>query len=63
MPSEPRIQTHVDILDHNDRQRWAQHFGVTEERLRKAVRIVGPRLSTVAAYLDRPEPQAKRYAA
>jgi hypothetical protein len=63
MPTEPHIQTHIDIFDHNDRQHWAQHFGVTEDRLRKAVRIVGRRLSTVAAYLDRPESQAKRDAA
>jgi len=34
------------------RARWAQHFGVTDERLRKAVRIVGSRVSTVTDHFS-----------
>lgn len=56
MPTETRDQTHIDMFDHNDRQRWAQHFGVTEERLHKAVRMVSSRISSVAAYLGHSAP-------
>lgn len=56
MPTETRTQTHIDIFDHADRPRWAQHFGITEERLQKAVRMVSARISSVAAYLGHPAP-------
>jgi hypothetical protein len=42
---------HIDIYDHASRARWAELLGVTDERLRKAVRIVGTRVSSVSAYL------------
>ncbi|MGU3536828.1 DUF3606 domain-containing protein [Methylobacterium sp. A54F] len=51
MPTEPRNPTHIDMYDRSARQRWAQHFGVTEERLRKATSMVGSRIASVAAYL------------
>jgi hypothetical protein len=54
MPTEPRHLTHLNIYDPAARQHWAIRFGVTEERLRKAVTMVGSRLSTVADYLGHP---------
>jgi hypothetical protein len=54
MPIELHSKTHIDIYDRAARQHWAHHFGVTEERLRKAVTMVGSRLSTVADYLGQP---------
>ena len=56
MPTQPRHQTHIDMFDYTDRQRWAQHFGITEEDLQKAVRMVSARITTVAAYLGHPAP-------
>lgn len=56
MPTEPRHPTHFNIYDPAARQHWAHRFGVTEERLRKAVTMVGSRLSTVADYLGQPAP-------
>ncbi|MDP4005864.1 DUF3606 domain-containing protein [Methylobacterium sp. NEAU K] len=49
-----RGKTHIDIYDRAVREEWAQRFGVSEERLRKAVTIVGSRITSVAAYLDKP---------
>jgi hypothetical protein len=56
MSIEPRGKTHIDIYDRAAREAWAQRFGVSEERLRKAVTMVGSRITSVAAYLDRPAP-------
>jgi len=42
---------HLDIHDRAERDAYARRFGVTEERLRKAVRIVGSRISTLRGYL------------
>ena len=56
MPTEPRDQTHLNIYDPAARQHWAIRFGATEERLRRAVTMVGSRLSTVADYLGQPAP-------
>lgn len=44
---------HIDIYDHASRARWAELLGVTDERLRKAVRIVGTRVSSVSTYLSK----------
>lgn len=54
MASASRGKTHIDIYDRVTREAWAQRFGVSEERLRKAVTMVGGRITSVAAYLDRP---------
>ncbi len=56
LATEPRDQSHLNIYDAAARQHWALRFGVTEERLRKAVTMVGSRLSTVADYLGHPTP-------
>ncbi|MEH3061515.1 MAG: DUF3606 domain-containing protein [Methylobacterium radiotolerans] len=45
---------HIDVFDRAAREHWASRFGVTEERLRKAVRMVGSRVTSVAAYLGQP---------
>jgi hypothetical protein len=54
MSTEPRGKTHIDIYDRAMREAWAHRFGVSEERLRKAVTMVGTRITSVAAYLDKP---------
>lgn len=46
-----RTPTHIDIHDSSSRRHWADLFQVTDERLRKAVRLVGNRVSSVSAYL------------
>ena len=51
MPTELHTQTHIDIYDRAERERWAHRFGVTEDRLRKAVSMVGSRITTVSDYL------------
>ncbi|GJE28125.1 DUF3606 domain-containing protein [Methylobacterium organophilum] len=56
MPSHGQPQTapkaiHIDIYDAKSRSHWAETLGVSDERLRKAVRMVGTRLSSVTAYL------------
>lgn len=55
MPTEPRSKTHIDISDRSVRNLWMGRFGVTDERLRKAVRVVGSRISTVSDYLGLPK--------
>lgn len=54
MITESRGKTHIDIYDRAMREAWAQRFGVSEERLRKAITMVGGRITSVAAYLDKP---------
>ncbi|MGU3417002.1 DUF3606 domain-containing protein [Methylobacterium sp. D54C] len=54
MPTELLDKTHIDVFDRAAREHWALRFGVTEERLRKAVRMVGSRVASVAAYLGQP---------
>lgn len=56
MPTEPSAVSHIDMYDRAVREGWAQRFAVTDERLRKAVRMVGSRVSSVAAYLGLPKP-------
>lgn len=51
MANKPHNETHFSIYDAAARRYWADRFGVTEEKLRKAVAIVGNRISTVADYL------------
>lgn len=47
-------KSHIDIFGRTSRLAWAQHFGVTEERLRKAVSMGGTRVTSLTAYLHRP---------
>ena len=47
-------KSHIDIIDRSRRLAWVQHFGVSEERLRKAVSMVGTRVTSITAYLHRP---------
>jgi hypothetical protein len=51
---ETQGKSHIDIFDRASRATWAQHFGVSEERLRKAVSMVGTRITSLAAYLHKP---------
>ena len=54
MSTVSQRKTHIDIYDRAMREAWAQRFGVSEVRLRKAVTLVGSRITSVAAYLDKP---------
>lgn len=44
-------RTHIDLHDGADRTHWAARLGVTDERLRKAIKLVGTRVASVSAYL------------
>ncbi|UHC14130.1 DUF3606 domain-containing protein [Methylobacterium currus] len=50
---KPRFAQHIDIHCPDDRAYWAGQFGVSGEELRDAVKMVGSRVSTVAAHLGR----------
>ncbi|MHB2208018.1 DUF3606 domain-containing protein [Methylobacterium sp. CM6257] len=55
MPTKkPRTKTHFNIYDRVERAQLAHRLGVTEDRLRKAVTMVGSRVSTVTDYLRHP---------
>lgn len=47
-------RTHLDIHDRSSRETYARQFGVSEDQLRKAVRLVGSRISTLRGHLKRP---------
>lgn len=55
MTADAPTKTHIDMYDRVTRERWAQHFGVTDERLRKAVRMVGSRVTTIADHFGQPK--------
>ena len=46
-------KTHIDIYDSQQRSQMASRFGVSEDRLKRAVRLVGTRISTLKSYLER----------
>lgn len=46
-------RTHLDIHDRSSRENYAKLFGVTDEQLRKAVRLVGSRVSTLRGHFKR----------
>lgn len=48
-----RTPSHIDIHDMASRRHWAGLLQVSDERLRKAVRMVGTRISSVTAYLSK----------
>jgi hypothetical protein len=54
MTTETQGKSHIEIFDRASRANWAQHFGVSEERLRKAVSMVGTRITSLTAYLHKP---------
>lgn len=39
MSTELTVKDHIDVFDRTVLECWAQRFGVTDERLRKAVRM------------------------
>lgn len=57
MPSSQTPETakaaHIDIHDSGNRSHWASLLGVTDARLRKAVRLVGTRVTSVTAYFSK----------
>jgi hypothetical protein len=54
MPPKPRAKSHFNIYDRVERAQLAHRLGVTEDRLRKAVTMVGSRITTVTDYLRHP---------
>lgn len=52
-PAKSGHKTHLDIYDTQARISMATRFGVSEDRLRKAVHIVGSRISTLASYFHK----------
>ena len=44
-------RTHLDIADREQCTEFATRMGVSDEKLRKAVRMVGSRLTTLTSYL------------
>ena len=46
-------KTHLDIYDSQERTSMASRLGVSEDRLKRAVRLVGTRISTLKSYLER----------
>ncbi|POR41777.1 DUF3606 domain-containing protein [Methylobacterium sp. V23] len=46
-------KTHLDIFDTQQRSAMATRLGVSEDRLKRAVRLVGNRISTLKSYLER----------
>ena len=46
-------KTHVDVLNRAERLNLANYFGISDEQLKKAIRLVGPRISTIRAYLGK----------
>lgn len=46
-------KTYLDINDIEQRTLVASRLGVSEDRLRRAVRLVGSRITTLASYLER----------
>jgi hypothetical protein len=50
-PVQSRTVTHIDINDRAVRIVWAERYGVTDAQLRKAVRMVGSRITTLSNHL------------
>lgn len=46
-------KSHLDIFDSQQRTAMATRLGVSEDRLKRAVRLVGNRISTLKSYLER----------
>lgn len=44
-------RSHLDVWDRAARTQFAARMGVSEEKLRSAIRMVGSRLSTLSSYL------------
>ena len=51
-PEAPKA-AHIDIHDSGSRSHWSSILGVTDARLRKAVRLVGTRVTSVTAYFSK----------
>lgn len=52
-PGPTRNEIMLDIYDRSAREEMAERLGVSEERLRKAVSLVGSRISSITAYLSK----------
>lgn len=47
----PQDRTRINVNEPWEVEYWTKHFGVTEQRLREAVRAVGPGAEAVRQYL------------
>jgi hypothetical protein len=46
-----REPTHLNIWDRIEREAFMARMGVSEDKLRKAVQMVGSRITTLSSYL------------
>lgn len=46
---------HIELSDHRQVEEWARRLGIGSDRLRELVARVGPRVSDIAAELNRPD--------
>ena len=58
MPDDSRIRSQhdlkrIDVSQEHECRYWAQRFGVSPERLRQAVKEVGPLVEDVREYLGK----------
>ncbi|MCJ2051015.1 DUF3606 domain-containing protein [Methylobacterium sp. J-070] len=44
----------MDSSDRSVRAAWAERYGLTDEQVRKAVRMVGSRITTLTSHLRGP---------
>lgn len=44
-------RSHLDVWDRSARERFAVRMGVSDEKLRRAIRVVGSRIATLSSYL------------
>lgn len=57
MSANPTAKPHHGSIDVGDPQSlayWSQHWGITSNQLRRAIRQVGTDVAELAAYLGRP---------
>ena len=47
------IKTHLDMHDQSARLALAEALGVADDKLKKAIQMVGTRISTIRGYLEK----------
>ncbi|WP_244471755.1 DUF3606 domain-containing protein [Methylobacterium sp. ARG-1] len=44
-------RSHLDVWDRSAREQFAARLGISDEKLRQAIRMVGSRIATLSSYL------------
>ena len=47
------VSDRIDVNEPHELRRWAKHFYVTEDKIKEAVKAVGPMVQDVQNYLSR----------